>query len=40
MMPFNRILNILLLDILIWLNRGINKLYVYMSNYLDYYDCI
>ena len=40
MMPFNRILNILLLDILIWLNRGINRLYVYMYNYLDYYDCI
>ena len=40
MMSFNRILNILFLDIITWMNKGINMLYVYMVNYLDYYDYI
>jgi len=40
MMPFNRILKILFLEIVTWLNKGINTLYVYMFNLLEYNGCI
>jgi hypothetical protein len=39
-MLFNRILKILFLDILTWLNKGINTLYIYMFNLLEYNECV
>ena len=39
-MPLNRILKILFLEIVTWLNKGINTLHVYMFNLLEYNGCI
>jgi hypothetical protein len=39
-MLFNQILKILFLDILTWLNKGINTLYIYMFIFLEYNECV